>query len=163
MYSFSVSWKRLDRLRWNLVVFRDSLARRFANVWGGIHLHVRTCARADVPLSYLGNIFYKPFHTSFPHRSWKLYPKIISGQVTSSDQVTLRPKIFATPQWVQFLTDQHSLNFQELIEAPAPVRRISRNHDFSDLRSCRPSDLTIIGQWENVQMLFIPKIRNGVC
>ena len=60
-------------------------------------------------------------------------------------------------------TFRSTLNFQELIGAPAPVECISRNLDFSDLRSVRPSDLTIIGQWENVQMLFIPKIRDGVC
>ena len=60
------------------------------------------CARAYVPRSHLRNVFYKLFHTSCPHRSWKLYPKVISGQVTRSGQVTLRPKIFATPQWLQF-------------------------------------------------------------
>ena len=43
-------------------VVRDSLARLFTKVYDGVHLHVRMCARADVPvlripvapLSYLG-------------------------------------------------------------------------------------------------------------
>ena len=53
-------------------------------------------------------------------------------------------------------------NSQELIGVPAPVKRLSRYFDFSDVRSGQPSDLTVIGQWENLQMLFIPKIRDGV-
>ena len=28
--------------------------RRFAKLYGGVHLHMRTCVRADVPLLYLG-------------------------------------------------------------------------------------------------------------
>ena len=37
-------------------VVRDPLARCFTKVWGGVHLHVLTCACAGVPLfPYLGN------------------------------------------------------------------------------------------------------------
>ena len=31
-------------------VVRDSLAKRFTKAYGRVHLHVRTCAPADVPL-----------------------------------------------------------------------------------------------------------------
>ena len=30
-------------------VFRDQAAMHITQVMGGVHLHVRTCARADVP------------------------------------------------------------------------------------------------------------------
>ena len=39
-------------------------------------------------------VFCIPFHTSFPHTSWTFQPKVISGQVTRSVQVTQPPKIF---------------------------------------------------------------------
>ena len=50
-------------------------------------------------------------------------------------------------------------NFQELIRTSVPTKRISRNLDYSDLGSDQFSGRTIIRQWENVQMLLIPKAR----
>ena len=48
-------------------------------------------------------------------------------------------------------------NFQELIKASIPTKRLSRNFDFVDLRSGQFWDLTIISQWENIQMPFSRK------
>ena len=55
------------------------------------------------------------------------------------------------------------LNFQKLIRASVPTKTYSRNFDFGDLRSGRFWDVAIIRQWENVQMLFLPKVGVGTC
>ena len=54
-------------------------------------------------------------------------------------------------------------HFQELIRVSVPTTRLSRNFDINDLRSGPFSCHTIIRQWENVQMPFIPKVREGSC
>ena len=54
-------------------------------------------------------------------------------------------------------------NFQKLIRTSIPIKVYSRNFDFGDLRSGRFCDVAIIRQWENVQMLFLPKLRVGTC
>ena len=51
--------------------------------------------------------------------------------------------------------------FQELIRATVPTNCISRNFDFGDLMFGQFSDQVIRNQWENVQMFFIPKVREG--
>ena len=53
-------------------------------------------------------------------------------------------------------------DFQELTMVSVLTKRISRNFDFSDLSSGQFSDQTILWQWENVQMLFIPKLRRDL-
>ena len=50
-------------------------------------------------------------------------------------------------------------NFQELIRASVPTKRVSRNFDFSNLRSGQFSDQTIIRQREYLKMLRIPNVR----
>ena len=50
-------------------------------------------------------------------------------------------------------------NFQQLIGASASTKRTSWNFDFGDLRSGQFCDLAIIRQVENVQLFFIPKVR----
>ena len=50
-------------------------------------------------------------------------------------------------------------NLQELIGASVPTKRLSPNFDLRDLRSDQFSEQAIMMQWENVQMLVIPKVR----
>ena len=52
-------------------------------------------------------------------------------------------------------------NFQ-LINAPVPTKRISRNFDLGDLRSGQFWELTIIRQLDNVQMPLSESIRGNV-
>ena len=40
---------------------------------------------------------------------------------------------------------------------------MSQNSGFGDLRPGVCCDLTIIRQWENVEMAFIPKVQVGAC
>ena len=45
------------------------------------------------------------------------------------------------------------MNFQELIRASVPTNHMSRNFDFSYLKSGQISDLSIINLWGNMKML----------
>ena len=56
------------------------------------------------------------------------------------------------------------MEFLELIRVSVvPTKHLSRNLDFGDLRSGQFCDLTIIGQLENVETSFPPKVRVGEC
>ena len=52
------------------------------------------------------SFFCIPFYTLISHPSRKFQPKVISGQVTRSGQVTLPKKIFKISPWLQFLRYQ---------------------------------------------------------
>ena len=82
-------------------------------------------------------------------------------QATSSD---LPPKSYPTSKTicdcaVTIVLNGSTWNFQELIRASVPTKRVSRNFDFSNLRSGQFSDQTIIRQREYLQMLLIPIVR----
>ena len=52
-------------------------------------------------------------------------------------------------------------NFQELIRASVPTKRLSRNFDFGGLWSGQFWDLTIIRSWQNVHMPFCSESTSG--
>ena len=50
---------------------------------------------------------------------------------------------------------------KEFIRVSIRTKRKAQNFGFGDLRSSQCCDLTIIRQWENLEMLFIPNVRVG--
>ena len=54
-------------------------------------------------------------------------------------------------------------DFQDLIRALVPTKRISQNFAFGDQTSGQCCDFTIIRQRKNVEMPFIPKVRMEAC
>ena len=102
------------------------------------------------------------FVVTFPKLSLRIFCQVLvrschcrAGQMTLPPQnchFTLA-KIFKWSIW----------NFHVLIRASVPTRSISQNFGFGDLGSVQCCDLTIIRQWQNVEMPFIPKLRVGAC
>ena len=49
------------------------------------------------------------------------------------------------------------------MRASVPTQRMGQNFGFGDMGSGQCCGVTIIRQWQTVEMLFIPEFRVGAC
>ena len=91
----------------------------------------------------------------------RTYKKVFAFVMNSLGQVTIPPKTLVIAPWIQFLRDP--VDPLGIDGVSVPIKFLSQDLCFGDLRLCQFCYLGIIRRWENPQMHLIPNVRMVAC